>query len=111
MFSFVFVAYGGVETLNVWTHLLGSFAFGVLIVCSLMTWLEKGDALDITVFLIYGLSAQLLLFLSSFFHLFYCMSRSPSEYSWFARLDYIGIAILICKAPLPLISWGLDVLK
>ena len=41
MFSFVFVAYGGVETLNVWTHLLGSFAFGVLIVCSLMTWLEK----------------------------------------------------------------------
>ena len=88
--------WGSVETLNIWTHLLGSIMFGVLMVVSLATWLEDGDLLDKTVFLIFVLSAQILLFLSSFFHLFYCMSKCASEYSWFARLDYIGIAILIC---------------
>lgn len=85
------------ETLNIWTHLLGSLSFGILMICSLSTWLEEGNLLDKTVFLIFVLSAQILLFLSSFFHLVYCMSRTESEYSWFARLDYIGISILICK--------------
>ena len=71
--------------------------FGVLMIISFFTWLEHGDLMDKTVFLIFVLSAQLLLLLSSFFHLFYSMSKSESEYTWFARLDYIGISILICK--------------
>merc|ERR1712130_11990 len=83
------------ESLNVWTHLLGSLLFSILMITSLTTWLAEGDTLDKTVFLIFVLSAQILLFLSSFFHLFYCMSKCPSEYSWFARLDYIGIAVLV----------------
>ena len=84
------------ESLNVWTHLLGSALFFVLMITSLSTWLAEGETIDRTVFLIFVLSAQILLFLSSFFHLFYCMSSCPSEYSWFARLDYIGIAVLVC---------------
>lgn len=86
-----------------WTHLLGSLMFAVLMICSLFTWLEGGNLLDKVVFLIFVLSAQILLFLSSFFHLFHCMSRTESEYSWFARLDYVGIAILIsgsCYSPI-----------
>lgn len=59
------------------------------------TWLQDGEAADKLVYLIYVISAQFLLGCSTSFHLFHCLSKSSAEYGWFARLDYIGISILI----------------
>lgn len=83
------------ESFNIWTHLLGALLFTGLMFYSLFTWLDAGTFLDKSLFLAFVLSAQILLTCSSCFHLFNCISRNPNEYSWFARLDYIGIAILI----------------
>jgi predicted membrane channel-forming protein YqfA (hemolysin III family) len=84
------------ETLNIWTHLIAVALFAGLMINSLLTWLSEGDWIDRLIFLVFVLSAQSLLLGSTIFHLF-CGFGGAQHYRYFARLDYVGISVLIGK--------------
>ncbi|XP_014261671.1 adiponectin receptor protein-like isoform X2 [Cimex lectularius] len=92
------------ETGNIWTHLLGCFAF----VTALFVFLFSGarvtpleDALAVSTFYI----AVIVCFgLSFIFHTVYCHSEFVGKL--FSKLDYCGIAILITGSFVPWLYFG-----
>mmetsp|Transcript_15593 Transcript_15593/g.26845 ORF Transcript_15593/g.26845 Transcript_15593/m.26845 type:complete len:369 (-) Transcript_15593:49-1155(-) len=93
------------ETVNVWSHLLGFFLFlGLTAVTYVylmpthgVTWVDR------VICLVFLISAQMCLFFSACFHLFYCVSHTTSKI--FARLDYSGISLLIAGSFYPIIYY------
>ncbi|KAF9435948.1 hypothetical protein BGZ76_005169 [Entomortierella beljakovae] len=95
------------ESVNIWTHLLGSFAcivgspfvyFYYIGVMDTINWA------DITVFYLFMAGAIICLSLSALFHCFHCHSEPVSKH-W-NRCDYVGIVFLIAGSFYPAIYYG-----
>jgi len=81
------------ETINIWTHLMGSLLFLSLIPFSLSTWLVGQDPFGVFFVVIYLAGACFMLISSTLFHTFCCVS--VSYYNSFAKMDYLGICVQI----------------
>jgi adiponectin receptor len=97
------------ETGNIWTHMIGFFAFVVVTIifyvkplcdnCHAEALLE-----DKLVFLCFFVGAMLCLLCSTLFHTMSCHSEFVSNV--FSRLDYAGIALLICGSSITWLYFG-----
>eukprot|EP01133_Synstelium_polycarpum_P002606 gene2606-2992_t len=81
------------ETLNIWTHLLGTIAFFILMIVTLTSLLDNPTPMDKFVFVVFFICAQCQMLFSALFHTF--CSVSGRSYLWWARLDYTGISLMI----------------
>lgn len=91
------------EWANVWTHLSALIGFFFLMFYAYSTWLADGSFSDKATFLIWVISAQTLLFSSSFFHLTECMG--PKVWLIGVRMDYTSISVLIVGSYFPMIHY------
>jgi adiponectin receptor len=95
-----------VETWNIWTHLLGTVLFFILMVLTLNNFLDRPSALDCLIFVIFLLCAQCQMLFSTLFHTFAC--TTPTIYKWLAKLDYIGISLMIVGSYYPPLYYMLE---
>jgi len=91
------------ETVNIWTHLLGTLFFLIVAVYfvtrpSTEVHLEKK-----LIFGAFFLGAIICLLCSTLYHTLYC--HSPRISKFFSKLDYCGIAILIIGSVVPLLYY------
>jgi len=93
------------ETWNIWTHILGFFLFFGLMIYALSEWLipPDADSTDRAFFLCFIVAAQIQMSCSFLFHWFCCMSKTA--YQRLARMDYIGINVLIIGSKLPILHY------
>jgi adiponectin receptor len=91
------------EWTNVWTHLSALIGFFFLMIYAYSTWLADGTISDKVMFLIWVISAQTLLFSSTFFHLTECMG--PKMWLLGVRMDYTSISVLIVGSYFPMIHY------
>ncbi|KAN0050530.1 hypothetical protein ACTA71_003659 [Dictyostelium dimigraforme] len=88
------------ETLNIWTHLFGTFLFLALMIYTLNSRLrEDATSVDKFVFCMFFICAQAQMLFSATFHTF--CSVSGKVYLWMARLDYSGISLMIVGSHFP----------
>lgn len=97
------------ETGNIWTHMIGFFVFLVMTIVFYVKPLCDNchsEALlqDKLVFLCFFVGAMLCLLCSTLFHTMSCHSEFVSNV--FSRLDYAGIAILICGSSITWLYFG-----
>ncbi|TPX51030.1 hypothetical protein SeMB42_g02037 [Synchytrium endobioticum] len=98
------------ETMNVWTHLLGSLsfiglAFGTIYAAG--PWsnaMEKASWLDVVMWSCFFIGAIGCMGLSAAFHLFACHSQDVAS-AW-NKADYVGIVTLIVGSAIPAIYYG-----
>lgn len=104
------------ESINVWTHLIGAIAFGILL-CLIALWAhlpgfdpEAGHhAHDSSAparwpIAVFVASAMVCLAGSATFHLLHVVSRDLLD--WLQSIDYGGIAILIAGSTVPIVEYG-----
>lgn len=93
------------ETLNVWTHLVGTLMFFVLMIATFVKILpsiaHKRSPIptDYAVFAVFFFGAHAQMLFSSIYHLFSAHSASVAK--WLARLDYMGICLMIVGSYYP----------
>ncbi|CAF3870209.1 unnamed protein product [Rotaria sordida] len=91
------------ETVNIWTHLLGTLFF---IITAIYFISRPSSEVHIEKKLIFGaffLGAILCLLCSTLYHTLYC--HSPKISKFFSKLDYCGIAFLIIGSIIPLLYY------
>ncbi|CAF1361484.1 unnamed protein product [Adineta ricciae] len=91
------------ETVNIWTHLLGTLFF---IVIAIYFTTRPSTEVHMEKKLIFGaffLGAIICLLCSTLYHTLYC--HSPKISKFFSKLDYCGIAILIIGSIVPLLYY------
>jgi len=95
------------ETINIWTHLLGTLLFfGLMLAVLVWDWkLKDSNFEDKLVFFVFFFGAQCQMLFSTIFHTFSCQSHR--WYKWFARLDYTGICMMIVGSYYPCIYYTL----
>ncbi|KYQ91030.1 hypothetical protein DLAC_07930 [Tieghemostelium lacteum] len=91
------------ETLNIWTHLIGTIGFFFLMIYTQLTILVDAEPMDKFIFTIFFFGAISQMLFSTMFHLF--CSVSPTTYLWFARLDYTGISLMIVGSYFPVLYY------
>lgn len=91
------------ETLNVWTHLGGAILFFVFALISYATWLNRAAIGELVSSTVFFLAAMMMLTFSSIFHLYNCCSSG--HYDFTAKLDYMGIAVMIVGSYYPLLYY------
>jgi len=97
------------ETGNIWTHMIGFFAF---VVATIVFYVKPlcdnchAEALlqDKLVFLVFFIGAMICLLCSTLFHTMSCHSEFVSNV--FSRLDYAGISVLICGSSITWLYFG-----
>jgi len=97
------------ETGNIWTHMIGFFAF---VIATIVFYVKPlcdnchSEALleDKLVFLCFFIGAMICLLCSTLFHTMSCHSEFVSNV--FSRLDYAGIALLICGSSITWLYFG-----
>jgi channel protein (hemolysin III family) len=92
------------ETLNVWTHLLGAIMFTSLMIATysyILPSIHKRApiAMDYAVFAVFFFGAHAQMLFSAIYHLFSAHSASVAK--WLARLDYMGICLMIVGSYYP----------
>ncbi|EFA77756.1 hypothetical protein PPL_09254 [Heterostelium album PN500] len=87
------------ETLNIWTHLLATILFFILMIVTSTSILENPQPIDKFIFTVFFICAQAQMAFSTIFHTF--CSVSSKSYTWFARLDYCGISLMIVGSHYP----------
>lgn len=95
------------ETVNIWTHLLGSLAFAagsVFLWHSLLPRYEEASTTDVKVFACFFLGAVICLGMSATFHTISNHSEAVSRFG--NKLDYLGIVFLIWGSFIPAIYYG-----
>jgi adiponectin receptor len=92
------------ETVNIWTHLLGTLFFVIIAIYFIS---RPSSEVHIEQKLIFGaffLGAIICLLFSTLYHTVYC--HSPKISKFFNKLDYCGISILIISSFIPWIYYG-----
>ncbi|XP_024085807.1 progestin and adipoQ receptor-like protein 1 isoform X2 [Cimex lectularius] len=92
------------ETGNIWTHLIGTLMFSVYLVGFAYQYLGIIPFLDYLAIMFFFVGAILCFFLSTLYHTLMC--HSEALVNAFARLDYIGINILITCSHIPWIYYS-----
>eukprot|EP00026_Physarum_polycephalum_P008313 Phypoly_transcript_08395.p1 GENE.Phypoly_transcript_08395~~Phypoly_transcript_08395.p1 ORF type:complete len:377 (+),score=25.48 Phypoly_transcript_08395:190-1320(+) len=93
------------ETLNVWTHLVGTLCFTALMIATyakiLPSMISKRIPIttDYAVFAVFFFGAHAQMLFSTIYHLFSAHSASVAK--WLARLDYMGICLMIVGSYYP----------
>jgi adiponectin receptor len=92
------------ETLNVWTHLIGTLVFTVLAVFTYVKILPNVTkripiATDYAIFAVFFFGAHAQMLFSTIYHLFSAHSAGVAK--WLARLDYMGICLMIVGSYYP----------
>ncbi|KAK9477804.1 hemolysin-III related-domain-containing protein [Lipomyces japonicus] len=96
------------ESVNIYSHLIGSLFFLIVLGITLNIFLPRYDstsASDFVVFVIFFIGAVLCLGMSSTYHCLNCHSESVAKFG--NRLDYLGIIFLIIGSFVPAIFYGL----
>jgi len=91
------------ETVNIWTHLLGTLFFIIIAIYFIS---RPSSEVHIEQKLIFGaffLGAIICLLCSTLYHTLHC--HSPDISRFFSKLDYCGIAILIVGSIVPLLYY------
>ena len=94
------------ETVNIWTHFLGFFLFSALTVYIVLT--DFGDVSKWPILAHYT-STAIMMFFSSYFHLFNCQNKVL--YMKLLELDYAGIGICTLGSVTSLYCYGYSNLK
>ncbi|CAF4923307.1 unnamed protein product [Rotaria sp. Silwood1] len=76
------------ETINIWTHLIGTFCISVTYILFFLDNYQQMDIFDIISFSIFFISAILCLTFSTLLHIF--INYSPSVLVTVSKLDYMG---------------------
>lgn len=97
------------ETGNIWTHMIGFFAFLVVTIVFYVKPFCDNCRQDIgqsekLIFLCFFIGAMVCLLCSTLFHTMSCHSEWVSNV--FSRLDYVGIAVLIVGSSLTWLYYG-----
>ena len=95
------------ETVNIWTHLLGSLAFlaSALFVHGVVApRYETASGMDMVVFACFFGGAVVCLSMSATYHAL--SNHSPAVARWGNKLDYTGIVFLIVGSDVPAIYYG-----
>eukprot|EP01117_Protostelium_nocturnum_P013687 TRINITY_DN5132_c0_g1_i1.p2 TRINITY_DN5132_c0_g1~~TRINITY_DN5132_c0_g1_i1.p2 ORF type:complete len:335 (-),score=58.74 TRINITY_DN5132_c0_g1_i1:27-1031(-) len=92
------------DTLCIWTHLLATIGFGIMTPITLYVLLDEPTVLDQRIFMVFLLSAVLQMGFSAIFHTFGC--SSPGHLTQLAKLDYIGITVMIVGSNFPPLYYG-----
>jgi len=92
------------ETWNIWTHLLGFLLFVVLSIVTPLMFMKSSSSLDKFVVMVFLIAAQIQMLFSTLFHIFNC--NSPKTYDWCAKLDNVGISIMIVGSYYPPMYYG-----
>ncbi|KAK7205406.1 adiponectin receptor protein [Myxozyma melibiosi] len=96
------------ESVNIYSHLVGSLFFLIFLGVTLDALLPRYPSTstkDFAVFIIFFVGAVLCLGMSSTYHCMNCHSESVAKFG--NRLDYIGIIFLIVGSFVPAIYYGL----
>ncbi|KAK9235515.1 hemolysin-III related-domain-containing protein [Lipomyces kononenkoae] len=96
------------ESVNIYSHLIGSLFFLLFLAVTLDLFLPRyptTSAQDFVVIVIFFLGAVICLGMSSTYHCINCHSESVAKFG--NQLDYIGIIFLIVGSFVPAIYYGL----
>ncbi|KAK9490600.1 hemolysin-III related-domain-containing protein [Lipomyces doorenjongii] len=102
------LAYLHNESVNIYSHLIGSLFFLIILAITLDIFLPRypsTSANDFVVFVIFFVGAVLCLGMSSTYHCLNCHSESVAKFG--NQLDYLGIIFLIVGSFVPTIYYGL----
>ncbi|KAK9255496.1 hemolysin-III related-domain-containing protein [Lipomyces tetrasporus] len=102
------LAYLHNESVNIYSHLIGSLFFLIFLAVTLDIFLPRypsTSAKDFVVFVIFFVGAVLCLGMSSTYHCLNCHSESIAKFG--NQLDYLGIIFLIVGSYVPAIYYGL----
>ncbi len=102
--SFQSLFYMHNESVNIHTHLLGSFLFSFISLTVYAIELHSVSAADICVFGCFFLGAVICLAMSAIFHTI--SNHSPGVAQFGNQLDYIGIVFLITGSFIPSVYYG-----
>jgi len=89
------------ETFEIWTHLLGTAFFLLMLIPTLNSLPTSSDIIVLSIFFVCTIIQMVN---STVFHIFNC--KSPAWYSWMVRLDYSGISIMIVGCYVPPLFYG-----
>eukprot|EP01117_Protostelium_nocturnum_P006104 TRINITY_DN21_c0_g1_i1.p1 TRINITY_DN21_c0_g1~~TRINITY_DN21_c0_g1_i1.p1 ORF type:complete len:283 (-),score=50.64 TRINITY_DN21_c0_g1_i1:388-1236(-) len=92
------------ETLCIWTHLLAAIGFAIMTPITLNVLLNNPSSSDRLIFLVFLIVAQLQMGFSAIFHTFGCCS--PNHLRQLAKLDYVGISVMIAGSNFPPLYYG-----
>jgi len=92
------------ETWCIWTHIIGFLIFFILSFVIPFIVLDSPSLMDKLIFSIFLICAQLQMLFSSLYHIFCCYSAQ--FYKWLAKLDYLGISIMIVGSYYPPLYYG-----
>lgn len=96
------------ETLNVWTHLVGTLVFTALMIFTYAKFLPSYVSnvskripvgTDYAIFAVFFFGAHAQMLFSTIYHLFSAHSAGVAK--WLARLDYMGICLMIVGSYYP----------
>ncbi|KAK9327718.1 hemolysin-III related-domain-containing protein [Lipomyces starkeyi] len=102
------LAYLHNESVNIYSHLIGSLFFLTILAITLDIFLPRYPSTsvkDFVVFVIFFVGAVLCLGMSSTYHCLNCHSESVAKFG--NQLDYLGIIFLIVGSFVPTIYYGL----
>ena len=102
------------ETMNVWTHALGSSAF-VIVLGYVIFWLAflspvtvaipaENNDIPLWPLVIHAIGAILQMGLSAYFHLFHCVCEH--SFHTLQKLDFAGIALMLAGSVTPPYYYG-----
>ncbi|CAF2523407.1 unnamed protein product [Rotaria sp. Silwood2] len=91
------------ETVNIWTHLLGTLFFIIMAIYFTSRPSSEIHIEQKLIFAAFFLGAILCLLCSTLYHTLYC--HSPEISKFFSKLDYCGIAFLIIGSIIPLLYY------
>ncbi|CAF4416629.1 unnamed protein product, partial [Didymodactylos carnosus] len=91
------------ETVNIWTHLLGTLFFICMAAYFITRPTSEVHIEKKLIFCAFFLGAIICLLCSTLYHTLYC--HSPKLSKLFTKLDYCGIAILIIGSIIPLLYY------
>ncbi|CAF2398885.1 unnamed protein product [Rotaria sp. Silwood2] len=92
------------ETVNIWTHLLGTLFFIIMAIYYISRPSSEVHIEKKLTFGAFFLGAILCLSFSTLYHTLYC--HSPKISKFFNKLDYCGISILIIASFIPWLYYG-----
>ncbi|CAF3397388.1 unnamed protein product [Rotaria sp. Silwood1] len=91
------------ETVNIWTHLLGTLFFIIMAIYFTSRPSSEVHIEQKLIFAAFFLGAIMCLLCSTLYHTLYC--HSPEISKFFSKLDYCGIAFLIIGSIIPLLYY------
>lgn len=92
------------ETWSIWSHFIGFIMFFFFTFITPIYFLENPSPIDIFIFTVFLICAQLQMLFSTLFHAYCCTTQKA--YKLLAILDYTGISVMIVGSFFPPLYYG-----